>query len=397
MPSDTTLVTSYGYSPAGYVQSVTDPRRIVTETTYDMLGQVLQTIDGYSTLINGGLPTTSANATTDYTYNAIGAVTVHNSNRVPVSRNVSAFGRRYGHQGGRLDPVTGWYDFRNRDYIPSEGRRAERDPMGFGGGNLDLYGYLNNSVLNQVDHFGLGDNDVKMNQSPKVNYPNSRSIMIVPNSKKRTCIQLSKRNKSARDFAISMIKRNYLYYKQNIVDSVFNLLISTHPDMSAFPNTKFSTSEAARQANFFADAYIQAVLEFLNSHPGAKPKLDSRSRITDQLVNAGLVDAPWCSDWADFISSKMLDPLRHGELSYLRIQRAQWNGVINGQAYQHNYVLVYQRGHSSKYMSNIDKSLLILDPWKNLLPDVFPPIDNSIYSPINPGSEPIGFNPNKEE
>ena len=42
---NTTLVTNYGYSPAGYVQTVTDPRRIVTETTYHMLGQVIQTIE----------------------------------------------------------------------------------------------------------------------------------------------------------------------------------------------------------------------------------------------------------------------------------------------------------------------------------------------------------------
>ncbi len=33
LPYDTTLVTIYGYGPAGYVRSVTDPRGIVTETT----------------------------------------------------------------------------------------------------------------------------------------------------------------------------------------------------------------------------------------------------------------------------------------------------------------------------------------------------------------------------
>ena len=186
MPSDTTLVTSYGYSTAGYVQSVTDPRGIVTETTYDMLGQVLQTIDGYSTLINGGLPTTSANATTDYTYNGICAVTVHNSNRVPISGNVSAFGRRYGHQGGRLDPVTGWYDFRNRDYIPSEGRRPERDPMGFGGATQILYMYVYDNLISFPDELGLCPTKVaKSSSSDASNFVWNGTVCLIASKERQ--------------------------------------------------------------------------------------------------------------------------------------------------------------------------------------------------------------------
>ena len=70
-------------------------------------------------------------------------------------RSQSAFGWQYLHQGGRLDPVTGWYNFRNRDLIATEGRWAERDPLGFAAGSLDLYGYVGSNPTNRLDPEGL--------------------------------------------------------------------------------------------------------------------------------------------------------------------------------------------------------------------------------------------------
>lgn len=82
-------------------------------------------------------------------YVLFGEVMVLYSNWVAVSGNVSAFGWCYLHQCGRLDPVTGGYDFRNRVYIPSEGRWAARDPSGFGGesNNLYLYEYPQQTLI----------------------------------------------------------------------------------------------------------------------------------------------------------------------------------------------------------------------------------------------------------
>ena len=64
------------------------------------------------------LVNTSGQVVERYLYDPYGDVTILNASWVPVSGNQSAYGWRYLHQGGRLDPVTGWYDFRNRDYIP---------------------------------------------------------------------------------------------------------------------------------------------------------------------------------------------------------------------------------------------------------------------------------------
>jgi YD repeat-containing protein len=66
--SDTVLVTATAYNAAGWAQSVTDPRGIVTQTTYDNLGRTTKTIEDYT----NGTPTNSSDKTTEYTYDGMG-------------------------------------------------------------------------------------------------------------------------------------------------------------------------------------------------------------------------------------------------------------------------------------------------------------------------------------
>jgi hypothetical protein len=66
--SDTVLVSSNTYNAAGWVSDVTDPRGIDTNTSYDNLGQVTQTIEAYT----NGVPTSSTNKTTNFTYDGDG-------------------------------------------------------------------------------------------------------------------------------------------------------------------------------------------------------------------------------------------------------------------------------------------------------------------------------------
>jgi RHS repeat-associated protein len=66
--SDTTLVTLYGYSSAGWVNSITDPRGIVEQKSYDNLGELTQTIEDYT----NGTPTATSNKTTNYTFDGDG-------------------------------------------------------------------------------------------------------------------------------------------------------------------------------------------------------------------------------------------------------------------------------------------------------------------------------------
>jgi hypothetical protein len=66
--SDTVLVTLFGYSSAGWVNSITDPRGIVEQKSYDNLGEVTQTIEDYT----NGTPTATTNKTTNFTYDGDG-------------------------------------------------------------------------------------------------------------------------------------------------------------------------------------------------------------------------------------------------------------------------------------------------------------------------------------
>ncbi len=63
-----------------------------------------------------------------YVYTPYGVATVLDANWNPTT---DQFTWQYMHQGGRLDPITGLYDFRNRDYSPTLGNWIEQDPMGY--------------------------------------------------------------------------------------------------------------------------------------------------------------------------------------------------------------------------------------------------------------------------
>ncbi len=66
--SDTVLVTSTGYDPAGRVRDVTDPAGRVRRTEYDALGRVTKTVEHYT----DGVPTDGSNKTTTYTHGPAG-------------------------------------------------------------------------------------------------------------------------------------------------------------------------------------------------------------------------------------------------------------------------------------------------------------------------------------
>src|SRR5205823_4717469 len=66
--SDTVLVTTQAYNAAGWVETTTDPRGIISKQFYDNLGQLTKTIEAYT----DGVPTDSTNKTTEYTYDGSG-------------------------------------------------------------------------------------------------------------------------------------------------------------------------------------------------------------------------------------------------------------------------------------------------------------------------------------
>jgi RHS repeat-associated protein len=61
----------------------------------------------------------------------------------------------FGFAGGLHDRDTGLVRFGYRDYDPEVGRWTAKDPIGFAGGDTDLYGYVLNNPVNLIDPRGL--------------------------------------------------------------------------------------------------------------------------------------------------------------------------------------------------------------------------------------------------
>ena len=63
----------------------------------------------------------------------------------------------FGLAGGLVDPDTGLIHFGARDYDPSTGRWTAPDPLGYRGGDTNLYRYVHDDPTNRVDYSGLCD------------------------------------------------------------------------------------------------------------------------------------------------------------------------------------------------------------------------------------------------
>jgi RHS repeat-associated protein len=59
--------------------------------------------------------------------------------------------------GYRYDPESKLYQVRNRDYYPALGRWLQRDPIGFDGGDWNLYGYVSGNPAKRIDSTGEQD------------------------------------------------------------------------------------------------------------------------------------------------------------------------------------------------------------------------------------------------
>jgi RHS repeat-associated protein len=110
----------------------------------DVRGNVAFILDG-----NG-------NGLEKYTYDAFGNATVTNWDGTN-PRGYSNYGNRFMFQGREWLSELGIYDFRNRMYDPSIGRFLQMDPLGFDGGDTNLFRYCGDDPVNGSDPTGLHD------------------------------------------------------------------------------------------------------------------------------------------------------------------------------------------------------------------------------------------------
>ncbi len=77
----------------------------------------------------------------------------------PIVFNESTPPVLYGFTGRELDPESMNYHYRARTYSPELGRFVQPDPIGFAGGDVNLYRYVKNNPLGLVDPSGYKPDD----------------------------------------------------------------------------------------------------------------------------------------------------------------------------------------------------------------------------------------------
>ena len=82
----------------------------------------------------------------------------------------------FGFAGGVYDGDTGLVRFGARDYDPETGRWTAKDPIGFAGGDANLYGYVLNDPVNFVDPLGLFDNPLPKLPTFSEAFPSSHFV-----------------------------------------------------------------------------------------------------------------------------------------------------------------------------------------------------------------------------
>src|SRR5690606_27440322 len=86
-----------------------------------------------------------------YTYDEYGALQVRNAAGNPVATTPYT---RYLFTGREYDKTTGLYNYRHRWYHPGLGRFCQPDPIGFGGGDVNIYNYVLSNPLVYTDPSG---------------------------------------------------------------------------------------------------------------------------------------------------------------------------------------------------------------------------------------------------
>ncbi|RYZ82191.1 MAG: RHS repeat-associated core domain-containing protein, partial [Proteobacteria bacterium] len=72
-----------------------------------------------------------------------------------VLSNTNPGAQPFGYAGGIFDADTGLVRFGARDYDAETGRWTSKDPILFGGGDANLYGYVAGEPINRTDPSGL--------------------------------------------------------------------------------------------------------------------------------------------------------------------------------------------------------------------------------------------------
>ncbi len=88
-----------------------------------------------------------------YAYSAFGQMKIYDGSGVEIQS--SQIGNIFGFTGREFDAESDLYYYRARYYDPNSGRFLTADPIGFDGGDANLYRYVENNPIYYIDPYGL--------------------------------------------------------------------------------------------------------------------------------------------------------------------------------------------------------------------------------------------------
>jgi RHS repeat-associated protein len=99
--------------------------------------------------------TSAGSVANRFVYDPYGKANVYDANWNLQGPLIGGLGStwKYFFQGGRFDPITGLYNFRNRDHSPTLGRWMQEDPITYVGG-INLYAFARARPTTVIDPFG---------------------------------------------------------------------------------------------------------------------------------------------------------------------------------------------------------------------------------------------------
>lgn len=93
--------------------------------------------------------------------NSTGTITAQTAYDAFGNASNTAFPTRYQYTGREYDSFTNLHHYRARQYSAELGRFISEDPIGFAGGDINLYGYVWNNPLMFVDSDGLQGEEIR--------------------------------------------------------------------------------------------------------------------------------------------------------------------------------------------------------------------------------------------
>ncbi|HZE57539.1 MAG TPA: RHS repeat-associated core domain-containing protein [Chthoniobacterales bacterium] len=118
----------------------------------------------------------SNNVIEHYTYYVSGQPSYFDGNNNSISGSLVS--NRFLFGGAQLVPQTEIYDMRNRFYLPNLGRFMQSDPLGFGGGDANLFRFCGGDPVNGSDPSGL-ENPNPTKKRDSNDFGNSNSALAM--------------------------------------------------------------------------------------------------------------------------------------------------------------------------------------------------------------------------